>query len=153
MRYFIDSQSLFRGRKMVFALAIFFSSFNGIAQSSSFQFVSYSNQTTISNGVKTNVTKNQTRYFWIVTGKINNWVIIQDKPVGKSHERNYFEKFNVNRVKNNSNGSVTYFTTDENGFDVRFLINDGDINPHIGRFKFNSNGDPLTARFYYIDTD
>jgi hypothetical protein len=153
MSYFIDSQSLYMVRKMFFVLAIFLSSYNGLAQSSNFQFVSYSNQTTISNGVKSNVTKNQTRYFWIVTGDRNNWVIIQDKPVGKSSERTYFEEFDIKWVKNNSNGSVTYFTTDKNGFDVRFLINDGDNNPHIGRFKFNSNGDPLAARFYYIDTD
>lgn len=121
------------------------------SQSVEYQFLSTSQKITKANKIAVDVTKSQTRYFWIVYGNYNKWVIIQDKPVGQSSERVFFEKFTISSISNLEGGYKRIWTWDANNNRVIFFLDDQSVDPYILRSNNDINGDIVKTVYYYID--
>jgi hypothetical protein len=121
------------------------------AQSVEYQFLSTSQKITKANKIAVDVTKSQTRYFWIVYGNYNKWVIIQDKPVGQSSERVFFEKFTISSISNLEGGYKRIWTWDANNNRVIFFLDDQSVDPYILRSNNDVNGDIVKMVYYYLD--
>jgi hypothetical protein len=122
-----------------------------LSQNLQYQFSSTSQKITKANYETVSVNKNQTRYFWIMYTKGNNWVSIQDKPVSESHTRNYYETFTITSVNNLSNGCKRIWTLDGNNSIVSFYLDDQAAEPYILRTNNDSKGEIVKTIYYYLD--